>query len=213
MFPDANLEAAVDATVGSAFPGQACSAISRLLLYESVRDEFLSRLQQSAAAAGPSMVIDGAAVERVERYVEIGKSQGTLLFGGARPAGDEYAKGCYFEPTAFAFANQSSAVCRNEIFGPVLSVVTFDSDEEAMAMAMAMANDTDYGLLVSVWTREADQQRFFARRLEVGVVCVNSASNLSHRTPWGGFHQSGIGRRYGDIGLEPFFKYKTVWVS
>lgn len=84
-----------------------------------------------------------------------------------------------------------------------------DSDEEALALA----NDTDYGLLVSLWTREPERQRYFIRRLEVGVVAVNSASALSHRTPWGGFKQSGIGRRYGEMGLEPFFEYKTVWIS
>ena len=83
-------------------------------------------------------------------------------------------------------------------------MLTFASDDEALALA----NDTDYGLLVSLWTREAERQRYFVRRLEVGVVAINSASMLSHRTPWGGFKQSGIGRRYGEMGLEPFFEYK-----
>ena len=155
------------------------------------------------------MLIDKAAIERVERYAEMGKAQGELLFGGARPAGDEYAQGCYFEPTAFAFADQSSPVCRDEIFGPIVSVLSFDSDDEALALA----NDTDYGLLVSLWTQDPERQRHFVRRLEVGIVAINSGSKLSHRTPWGGFKQSGIGRRYGEMGLETFFEYKTVWVS
>ena len=205
VLPDADVEAAATATVGSAFPGQACSAISRVLLHESLRDEFIALLKEKAQTAGPSMLIDEAAVERVERYVEMGKAQGSLLFGGARPPG----KGCYFAPTAFAFADQSCPVCRDEIFGPVVSVLTFDRDDEALALA----NDTDYGLLVSLWTRDPERQRHFVRRLEVGVVTINSASMLSHRTPWGGFKQSGIGRRYGEMGLEPFFEYKTVWVS
>lgn len=209
VFADADLDAAVKATVGSAFPGQACSAISRVLVHRSRREEFLALLQEKAQALGPSMLIDRAAVERVERYVETGKEQGTLLFGGSRPTGEKYAKGCYFEPTVFAFEDQSSPVCRDEIFGPVVSVLTFDSDEEALALA----NDTEYGLLVSLWTREPERQRYFAQRLEVGIVAVNSGSMLSHRTPWGGFKQSGIGRRYGEMGLEPFFEYKTVWVS
>lgn len=207
--PDADLEAAATATVGSAFPGQACSAISRVLLHESLRDEFIALVQKKAQTAGPSMLIDRAAVERVERYVEMGKAQGELLFGGTQPPGAEYAKGCYFEPTVFAFADQSCPVCRDEIFGPVVSVLTFASDDEALALA----NDTDYGLLVSLWTPDPERQRYFVRRLEVGVVTINSASMLSHRTPWGGFKQSGIGRRYGEMGLEPFFEYKTVWVS
>ena len=209
VFPDADLQAAVEATVGSAFPGQACSAISRVLLHESVRDEFTDLLREKSQASGPSMLIDAAAVERVERYVEMGRVQGELLFGGTRPASDQYAKGCYFEPTAFAFADQSSSVCRDEIFGPVVSVLSFATDAEALALA----NDTDYGLLVSLWTRESVRQRYFARRLEVGVVTINTGSALSHRTPWGGFKQSGVGRRYGAMGLEPFFEYKTVWIS
>jgi acyl-CoA reductase-like NAD-dependent aldehyde dehydrogenase len=209
IFADADLEAAVKATAGSAFPGQACSAISRVLVHKSRRDEFIALLKEKAQAAGPSMLIDKAAIERVESYVETGKTQGTLLFGGSRPTEKEYAKGCYFEPTAFAFDDQSSRVCRDEIFGPVVSVLTFDSDEEALALA----NDTDYGLLVSLWTPESERQRHFVRRLEVGIVTINSASMLSHRTPWGGFKQSGIGRRYGEMGLEPFFEYKTVWIS
>ena len=208
VLPDADLEAAATATVGSAFPGQACSAISRVLLHESLRDEFIALLKEKAQTAGPSMLIDKAAIECVERYVELGKAHGSLLFGGTPPPGDEYAKGCYFEPTAFAFADQSSPVCRDEIFGPVVSVLTFDSDDKALALA----NDTDYGLLVSLWTSDAERQRYFVRRLEVGVVAINSASMLSHRTPWGGFKQSGIGRRYGELGLEPFFEYKTVWI-
>ena len=207
VFADADLEAAVNATVGSAFPGQACSAISRVLLHTSRRDEFIALLKGKAQTAEPSMLIDRAAVERVERYVEMGKTQGSLLFGGNRPSGDQYSKGCYFEPTAFAFTDQSSPVCRDEIFGPVVSVLTFDSDDEALALA----NDTDYGLLVSLWTQDPERQRHFVRRLEVGIVAINSGSMLSHRTPWGGFKQSGIGRRYGEIGLEPFFEYKTVW--
>ncbi|MGY8822923.1 MAG: aldehyde dehydrogenase family protein [Candidatus Latescibacterota bacterium] len=209
VFPDADLEAAVQATVGSSFPGQACSAISRILVHSSVRDEFLTLLKEKAQAAGPSMLIDATAIERIERYVEMGNAQGELLFGGSRPTGDEYAKGCYFEPTVFAFADQSSSVCRDEIFGPVVSVLTFDDDDEALALA----NDTDYGLLVSLWTQEAARQRYCVRRLEMGIVTVNSGSALSHRTPWGGFKQSGIGRRYGEVGLEPFFEYKTVWIS
>lgn len=208
VWPDADLAAAATATVGSAFPGQACSAISRVLLHESLGDEFIALLREKARAAGPSMLIDRAAVERVERYVELGKAQGTLLFGGTRPPDAEYAKGCYFEPTAFAFADQASPVCRDEIFGPVVSVLTFARDDEALALA----NDTDYGLLASLWTLNPERQRYFVRRLEVGVVAVNSASMLSHRTPWGGFKQSGLGRRYGELGLEPFFAYKTVWV-
>jgi len=209
VFPDADLEAAAKATVGSSFPGQACSAISRILVHRSVRDKFLTLLKEKAQAAGPSMLIDATAIERVERYVEMGKAQGELLLGGSRPTGDEYAKGCYFEPTVFAFKDQSSPVCRDEIFGPVVSVLTFDDDDEALALA----NDTDYGLLVSLWTQEAARQRYYVRRLEVGIVTVNSGSALSHRTPWGGFKQSGIGRRYGEVGLEPFFEYKTVWIS
>ena len=117
-------------------------------------------------------------------------------------------QGCYFEPTAFAFDNQSNSVCRDEIFGPVISILGFDSDEEALALA----NDTEYGLLASLWTQDAKRQRYYIRRLETGIVTVNSGSQLSHQAPWGGFKQSGIGRRYGEMGLAPFSEHKTVWV-
>ena len=127
---------------------------------------------------------------------------------GQRPSGDEYAQGCYFEPTAFAFDDQSNPVCRDEIFGPVISILGFDSDEETLTLA----NDTEYGLLASLWTQDAKRQRYCIRRLEMGIVTVNSASQLSHQAPWGGFKQSGIGRRYGEMGQAPFFEHKTVWV-
>ena len=119
---------------------------------------------------------------------------------GQRPSGDEYAQGCYFEPTAFAFDDQSNPVCRDEIFGPVISILGFDSDEEALTLA----NDTEYGLLASLWTQDAKRQRYCIRQLEVGIVTVNSASQLSYQALWGGFKQSGIGRRYGEMGLGPF---------
>ena len=209
LFPDTDLEAAATATVGSAFPGQACSAISRVIVHASIRDAYLELLQQKAEAAGPSLLIDNTAIDRVERYAERGKQDGTLLFGGDRATHDAYAKGCYFHPTAFAFDDQFSPLCREEIFGPILSVLSFETDEEALALT----NDTDYGLLASVWTQDANRQRYFTQRLEFGIVTVNSASMLSHRTPWGGYKQSGIGRRYGDLGLEPFFEHKTVWIS
>lgn len=207
--PDADLEKAATATAQSGFPGQACSAISRVLVHSSVRDEFIDKLREKASQAPPSLLVDSAAVERVERYVEMGRQQGELLFGGSRPTGAEHARGCYFEPTAIAFADQSSPVCREEIFGPVVSVIPFDDDDEALALA----NDTNYGLIVSLWTKDAERQRYFVRRLDVGIVTVNSGSALSHRTPWGGFKESGIGRRYGEMGLEAFFEYKTVWIS
>jgi len=209
IFPETDLKKAATATVGSAFPGQACSAISRVLLHNSIRDEFIGLLKEKVQNADPCLLFDKTAVERVERYVEMGKEHGSLLFGGNRPSGDEYAKGCYFEPTAFAFADQSSRVCRAEIFGPLVSILSFDSDDEALAMA----NDTDYGLIASVWTQAPERQRYFIQQLEMGIVTINSASMLSHRTPWGGFKQSGIGRRYGEMGLERFFEYKTVWIS
>lgn len=110
-------------------------------------------------------------------------------------------------PTAIEFSDQSSAVCQDEIFGPVLSILEFDTDEEALTLA----NATDYGLIASLWTQDTQRMRYFTQHLEMGTVAINRGGGLSTRSPWGGFKQSGIGRRYGEQGLEPFFEYKTVW--
>ena len=207
VFPDASLSQAAQAAANSAFPGQACSAISRILVHKSIKDEYITLLQEAAEKNGPCLLINNAAIERMEEYVALGKKDGKLLFGGSLPDGDEFAQGCYFTPTAIEFSDQSSAVCQDEIFGPILSVLEFDSDEEALTLA----NATDYGLIASIWTQDTQRQRYFTQRLEMGTIAINRGGGLSTRSPWGGFKQSGIGRRYGEQGLEPFLEYKTVW--
>lgn len=204
---DADISKAVDATIGSAFPGQACSAISRVLIHQSMRGEYLQLLKLHASEREPCLLIDRSSIQRVEGYVDLGKKTGQLLFGGRKPVHEKYTEGCYFEPTCFIFKDQSSPVCRDEIFGPVLSVIEFDDDDEALDLA----NDTEFGLLASIWTENKQRQQFFVSRLETGIVAVNNTSRINHRTPWGGFKQSGLGRRYGQLGLDVFFEYKTVW--
>lgn len=206
---DADISKAVNATIKSAYPGQACSAISRVLVHQSVREEFLSLLELRAYESSPCLLIDQSAICRIERYVDLGKKTGELLFGGRKPVDEMYAQGCYFEPTCFLFKDQSSPVCRDEIFGPVLSIIEFDDDKNAIDLA----NDTEFGLLASIWTTNPNRQQFFVSRLEAGIVGVNNNGGLNHRTPWGGFKQSGIGRRYGQLGLDVFYECKTIWSS
>ena len=206
---DADISKAVNATVTSAYPGQACSAISRVLIHQSVREEFLQLLKSRSLESDPCLLIDQTAIQRVERYIDLGKKTGELLFGGQKPVDEKYAKGCYFEPTCFLFEDQSNPVCREEIFGPVLSVIEFDDDNEALNLA----NDTDFGLLASIWTENPQREQFFVSRLETGIVGVNNNGRIDHRAPWGGFKQSGIGRRYGQLGLDVFYECKTIWKS
>ena len=113
------------------------------------------------------------------------------------------------ENQSFLFKDQISPVCRDEIFGPVLSVIEFDDDKKAIDLA----NDTEFGLLASIWTTNPKIQQFFVSRLETGIVGVNNNGGLNYRTPWGGFKQSGIGRRYGQLGLDVFYECKTIWSS
>ena len=209
VYADADISKAVNATITSAYPGQACSAISRVLVHRSVREEFLKLLELRAMEGSPCLLIDQSAIRRIERYVDLGKKTGELLFGGRKPVDEMYARGCYFEPTCFLFKDQSSPVCRDEIFGPVLSVIEFDDDKKAIELA----NDTEFGLLASIWTTNPKIQQFFVSRLETGIVGVNNNGGLNYRTPWGGFKQSGIGRRYGQLGLDVFYECKTIWSS
>ena len=209
VYADADISKAVNATITSAYPGQACSEISRVLVHRSVREEFLKLLELRAMEGSPCLLIDQSAIRRIERYVDLGKKAGELLFGGRKPVDEMYARGCYFEPTCFLFKDQISPVCRDEIFGPVLSVIEFDDDKKAIDLA----NDTEFGLLASIWTTNPKIQQFFVSRLETGIVGVNNNGGLNYRTPWGGFKQSGIGRRYGQLGLDVFYECKTIWSS
>jgi gamma-glutamyl-gamma-aminobutyraldehyde dehydrogenase len=214
-----NLDAAADmAAFGTFFnQGEVCSANSRLYVERSIKDAFVEKLTEIAKAMQPGDPLDpaskmGAIVDRkqtegVMKYVEAGKQTARLVAGGEQIKID--GKGCFVQPTIFDDVSHGDALARDEIFGPVLSVIPFDTEEAAICMA----NDSVYGLAASVWTDNLSRALRVSDRLMAGTVSVNTVDALSAMTPFGGMKQSGFGR---DLSLHSFDKYtalKTTWIK
>ncbi|MGC4934793.1 aldehyde dehydrogenase [Gordonia sp. DT30] len=194
--------------------GQVCVALSRVLVPRGMHDEVVDALVHAASGwkigdPGDSSTTLGPLVsrrqlERVEAYVQAGIDEGaTLAAGGKRPAGFE--KGWFFEPTVFANATNSMRIAREEIFGPVVTVIPYDTEEEAISMA----NDSDYGLHGAVFTRDLDRATQVAASIRTGTFSVNNFV-YNNRAPFGGVKASGIGRDTGREGFESFFELKTI---
>ncbi len=215
-----DLTAAANAAAAAIFynQGEMCSAGSRLLVHHSVKAELLERLQSLTQAYQPAdpldpstrlgALVDAAQLARVQQYVASGLEQGAMLRCGGERAREE-SGGFFFPPTIFDDVQPGMRIAQEEIFGPVLSVISFETPEEAIRIA----NGTDYGLAAAVWSRDIGLAHRTARALRAGTVYVNCYDADDITVPFGGFKQSGIGR---DKSLHAFDKYtelKTTWVE
>lgn len=219
VFADADLARAVPAVAMGIFgnSGQVCAAGSRLFVHEAVFDRFMEGLVAFAQAlrVGPGTeegvamgpLISAAQRDKVMGYIESGRREGaTLLIGGDAPSGPGY----FVNPTIFVDTNPGMTIVREEIFGPVLSVMTF-SDDSIDDLA-ARANDSIYGLSAYVWTTNLGNAHALARKLRSGSVKING-SGMEFALPFGGFRQSGLGREHGRHGVEAFTETKAVMVG
>ncbi|WP_248818009.1 aldehyde dehydrogenase family protein [Frankia sp. AgB32] len=195
--------------------GQGCSINTRILVQRPVYDQFLEKLTETYRGMkvgdpadsdnymGP--LINARQRERVLDYIEIGKNEGArLLIGGGRPA--DLPRGYYVEPTIFADVDPDSRIAQEEIFGPVVVIIPFDTDDEAVAIA----NSTIFGLAGSVASASSERAHAIARRIRSGVVNVNGGSYYSSEVPFGGYKQSGIGREMGTLGFEEYTEVKII---
>lgn len=214
-----NLEAAADMAAFGIFfnQGQVCSANSRLYVERSIHDQFVKLLVARAEATQPGdplnpaskmgAIVDERQTNRIMGFVEAGRKTANLATGGNRITVD--SKGCFIQPTIFDNVSHNDPLARDEIFGPVLSVIPFDTEAEAVQMA----NDSIYGLAASVWTDNLNRALRVSDALHVGTVSVNTVDALSAQTPFGGMKQSGFGRDLSLHSLDKYTALKTVWVK
>jgi betaine-aldehyde dehydrogenase len=215
VFADADFDAAIDGALIGIFAGtgEVCSAGSRLLVERSIHDRFVGELVSRAMAikvGGPldedsemGPLVSRQQLEKVEDYVRIGKEEGaTLATGGHRIDGS----GFYYEPTIFVNVDNSMRIAQEEIFGPVLVVIPFDSEEEAIRIA----NDTIYGLAGAVWTKDVTRAMRVIKAMRAGITWVNTYHPTYSEAPWGGYKQSGIGRELGSYGLDEYTEVKQI---
>ncbi|MBK9252015.1 MAG: aldehyde dehydrogenase [Proteobacteria bacterium] len=198
--------------------GEMCSAGSRFVVHESLKDALLEEVAKVARELAPGdpldeatklgAIVDAQQMQRVLGYIEAGKADGArLALGGQRARGD--SGGCFIEPTVFDGVKPSMRIAREEIFGPVLSTITFRDEAEAIAIA----NDTQYGLAAAVWTRDLSTAHRMARAIRAGMVYVNCYDADDITVPFGGFRQSGMGRDKSLHAFDKFTELKTTWIA
>ena len=222
VFDDANLDNAVKGAISGIFAatGQTCIAGSRLLVQESIHNEFVDRLVAFAKTArmGDPMSLETQVgpvttlpqYEKVLGYMELGKSEGaTAVLGGGKATRPECGEGWFVEPTIFTGVDNKMRIAQEEVFGPVLSVIPFRDEEEAVAIG----NDVLYGLASGVWTQSMRRAITMAERLQTGTVWVNMYRAVSYTSPFGGYKRSGLGRENGQDAIYEYLQTKSVWLN
>jgi aldehyde dehydrogenase (NAD+) len=222
VLDDVDMDYAVDGALWGVFfhNGQVCSAGTRLFVQRSLHDEFLSELVKRAEElrVGPAMdpasdegpIVSRTQLETVERYVAAGRDEGAdVLVGGERAIVDGHDGGFYYRPTIFGGATNTMKIAQEEIFGPVLVVIPFEDDAEAVRLA----NECIYGLAGAVWSSDTGRAIKVAEQLRTGTVWINDYHMINPRYPFGGYKQSGIGREHGEIGVNEYREVKHVHVD
>lgn len=223
VFEDANLDKAIPVSIQAAFmnSGQVCLAGSRILVQRTIFDEFLKRFKQAAmdlkvgdpqnegTEMGP--VVSEEHYKKVTSYLEIAKKENSILvYGGKRPELPEYLQeGYYLAPTIYIQENSKSRICQEEIFGPIVTIIPFDTEEEALEIA----NDTEYGLNGVVWTDNLQRAHRISHNVRAGTIWVNCWFVRDLRAPFGGFKKSGIGREGGHHSMEFFTEAKNICIA
>ena len=222
VFDDAEIENAIKGVISGIFAatGQTCIAGSRLLVQRSIHKEFLDRLVAFAKTAqmgnpmnretqiGP--VTNRPQFDKILKYIDIAKAEGAVpVLGGAVATRPECGEGWFVEPTIFDGVHNGMRIAQEEVFGPVLAVIPFGDDEEAIAIA----NDVAYGLAAGVWTQNMRRALKMAERLQAGTVWINTYRAVSYLSPFGGYKRSGLGRESGHEAIKEYLQVKSVWIS